>query len=273
MRCSDIGLSTTTTSSGLFDDARTPATVLDGDAHAVDGDEIANLLPCRFFSRPWGLDSSPFFAASKCFTTSSTVPYLASAGVMRRHGRRGPGFLAARFSGWHRLARRAIDHLANCDRRDQAVTTAAAEQRIEEVTGLHETRQRSQLVGAALHVGMAGLPVGRWHPAFAEPGRSRTPGRLHVDHDVRILVDRRHVARQHHADLVGENLRAGIVDNAAAVAAAVETETDIGLVRRNARHAATRLGGATEGGGCLEVRAITGPSHVKKGLASGLCLT
>ena len=42
-------------------------------------------------------------------------------------------------------------------------------------------------------------------------------------------MQRRHVARQHHADLVGENLLAVVVDHAAAVAVAVEAEADVGL--------------------------------------------
>ena len=46
MRASDAGLSTTTTSSGLFDDARTspqvPSSTVTRDA--VDGDEVANRL-------------------------------------------------------------------------------------------------------------------------------------------------------------------------------------------------------------------------------------
>ena len=43
-------------------------------------------------------------------------------------------------------------------------------------------------------------------------------------------MQRRHVARQHHADLVGENLVAVVVDHAAAIAVAVEAEPDVGLV-------------------------------------------
>jgi hypothetical protein len=41
-------------------------------------------------------------------------------------------------------------------------------------------------------------------------------------------MQRRHVAGEHHADLVGENLVALVVDDAAAVAVAVKTEGDIG---------------------------------------------
>ena len=154
---------------------------------------------------------------------------------MRRHGRRRPGFRQRVFQIRHRLAGRAIEHLADRDRRDQAVVIAAAERRVEEeVAGFLETRQRAQFVGAALHVGMAGLPIGDLRALLLQHriGHEQ-PGRFHVDHELRVLVDRRHVARQHHADLVGENLLAGIVDHAAAVAVAVEAEADIGLVRQH----------------------------------------
>ena len=40
----------------------------------------------------------------------------------------------------------------------------------------------------------------------------------------------REIARQHDADLVGEDLVALVVDHAAAVAVAVEAEADVGLV-------------------------------------------
>ncbi len=43
-------------------------------------------------------------------------------------------------------------------------------------------------------------------------------------------MQRRHVARQHDTDLVGENLLALVVHHPAAVAVAVEAERHIGLV-------------------------------------------
>ncbi len=55
-------------------------------------------------------------------------------------------------------------------------------------------------------------------------------GRLHVDDEDGVLVQRRDIAGEHDADLVGEDLVAGIVDDAAAVAVAVEAEADIGAV-------------------------------------------
>ena len=47
---------------------------------------------------------------------------------------------------------------------------------------------------------------------------------------MRVPVHRRHVAREHHADLVGEDLLAFIVNDAAAIAVAVEAERDIGAI-------------------------------------------
>ena len=48
---------------------------------------------------------------------------------------------------------------------------------------------------------------------------------------------RREVAGEHHADLVGEDLLALVVDDAAAVAVAVEAEADVGLVLASPRAA------------------------------------
>ena len=45
----------------------------------------------------------------------------------------------------------------------------------------------------------------------------------------------RQIPRQHHADLVGEDLLALVVDDAAAVAVAVEAERDIGARRLHRR--------------------------------------
>ena len=43
-------------------------------------------------------------------------------------------------------------------------------------------------------------------------------------------MERRQIARQHDADLVGENLLALVVDDSAAVAVAVEAEREVGAV-------------------------------------------
>ena len=54
----------------------------------------------------------------------------------------------------------AVEHVADREREDQPVVVAAAERLVEEeVPGLLEARDRADLVDAALHVGMAGLPV------------------------------------------------------------------------------------------------------------------
>ena len=54
------------------------------------------------------------------------------------------------------------------------------------------------------------------------------PGRLDVDDEGRVRAPLREVARQHDPDLVGEDLGALVVDDAAAVAVAVEAERDVG---------------------------------------------
>src|SRR3954447_14270222 len=73
MRVSDAGLSTTTTSSGLLDDARTkpqlPSSTVTRTPLTVTRSRIG--CPATF---------SPLFCiASKCFTTLSTIPYLVSS--------------------------------------------------------------------------------------------------------------------------------------------------------------------------------------------------
>ena len=53
-------------------------------------------------------------------------------------------------------------------------------------------------------------------------------GRFHIGDEQRALVAGGDVAGEHHADLVGEDRLALIVDHAAAVAVAVEGKTEIG---------------------------------------------
>ena len=131
-------------------------------------------------------------------------------GAVRRHGGRAIGQRQRAVEIGHRALWIAIEHLADRDRGDQPVVIAAADRRVEEeMPGFLEARQRTQLVGVALHVGMAGLPIDGFRTLLLQHGiRDKKPGRFHVDDEQRILVDRRHVARQHHADLVGENLLA-----------------------------------------------------------------
>ncbi len=76
---------------------------------------------------------------------------------------------------------------------------------------------------------MAGLPViGLGTLRFELRIGREEAGRFHVHDELRIGMQLRKIARQHHADLVGEDLVAIVVDDAAAVAIAVEAEADIG---------------------------------------------
>jgi len=52
--------------------------------------------------------------------------------AMRRHGRRRPGFRQRVLQVRHRLAGRAIKHLADRDRGNQAIVIAAPERLVEE---------------------------------------------------------------------------------------------------------------------------------------------
>ena len=95
---------------------------------------------------------------------------------------------------------------------------------------LLEARDRADLVDATFHVGVAGLPV---VGLGAVPQEHRVgheqAGRFHVGHEGRALLQRRDVAREHDADLVGEYLLALVIDHAATVAVAVEAEPHVGL--------------------------------------------
>ena len=74
---------------------------------------------------------------------------------------------------------------------------------------------------------MAGLPVVGGRPLLLQHriGHEQA-GRFDVDDEPGIVVHGGDVARQHDADLVGEDLVALIVDDAAAVAIAVEAKAD-----------------------------------------------
>ena len=130
------------------------------------------------------------------------------------------------------FVRIAVEHVADGEREDHAVVIAAAIGLVEEeVPGLLEAGERAQFVDPPLDVGMAGLPVvGLDAVGFEHRIGEEQAGRFHVDHEGRVLVQARHVARQHDADFVGEDLLAFVVDHAAAVAVAVEAERDVGLV-------------------------------------------
>ena len=76
---------------------------------------------------------------------------------------------------------------------------------------------------------MAGLPIVGLDAALLQHriGQVKAGG-FHIDHELRVLVYRRQVAGQQHADLVGENLMTLVIDHAAAVAIAVEAQAEIG---------------------------------------------
>ena len=85
---------------------------------------------------------------------------------------------------------------------------------------------------------MAGLPI---VDLDAEPFQLRIageqPGRFDVDDEGRVRMQFGEVARQHDADLVGEDLVSLVVDHAAAVAVAVEAEREVGaILLRRRRH-------------------------------------
>ena len=114
---------------------------------------------------------------------------------------------------------------------EKAVVIAAPDRRVEEeMAGFLEAGERLEIGHAALDVGMAGLPIIRLDAiGFQQHGIGHEEaGRFDVDDEGRARVELRQIARQHHADLVGEDLLAAIVDDAAAVAVAIEAEADIG---------------------------------------------
>src|SRR6202163_3764390 len=73
MRCSLTGLSTTTTSSGLLDDARTRPQLPSSTVTRTPLTVTRSRIGCAATFSPL------FCIASKCFTTCATMPYLASS--------------------------------------------------------------------------------------------------------------------------------------------------------------------------------------------------
>ncbi len=130
-----------------------------------------------------------------------------------------------------------------------ASSIAAADRRVEEeVARFLKPRQRAKLANAALDVGVTGLPIVGVRAEFLQHGVGQEQaGRFDVDHEARIRMARGEVAREDHADLVGEDLVAFIVDDAAAIAIAVEAETDVRACSpspsRQARGASSSLRG------------------------------
>ena len=96
---------------------------------------------------------------------------------------------------------------------------------------LLEADQGAGRVAVALDVGMAGLPeLGRGAVLLQHRIGEEEPGRLHVGDEQRARIARGDVAGEHHADLVGEDGFALVVDHAAAVTVAVEGEAEIGAM-------------------------------------------
>ena len=114
---------------------------------------------------------------------------------------------------------------------DEAVVVAAPDRRVEEeVARLLEAGERIQVPDPPLDMRMAGLPEVDRDAIGAKRGIGREQsGRLDVDDEGRPFMQRREVAGEHDADLVGENLLALVVDHAASVAVAVEAEREVGL--------------------------------------------
>ena len=148
------GLSTTTTSSGLFDEARTrpqvPSSTVTRTPLTVTRSRIG-----------WPIDLLALLLR-RLEVLHHIVDHaiLHLVGAVRRHGRRAPGLGQRVLQVRHRLRRIAVEHVADREREDQPVVVAAADRLVEEeVAGLLEAGDRADLVDAPLHVGMAGLPV------------------------------------------------------------------------------------------------------------------
>ena len=151
---SEAGLSTTTTSDGLLDEARTRPQVPSSSVTRTPltvttrGDGLAQQL-LAFRLQAWiflrqRLDHRIFFVV----------------GTLGRHGGRAPGLGQPVIQRRQLLAAGAVQHFQHLDAGDDAVVIAMADRRIEEeMAGLFEARQRAQFGGAALDIGMAGLPV------------------------------------------------------------------------------------------------------------------
>ena len=114
----------------------------------------------------------------------------------------------------------------------EAVIIAAPERRVEEeMAGFLEADQRAGFVAVALDVGVASLPVIRRGAIGLEHrvGEEQA-SRFHVDDEFGASMQAGNVARQHHPDAVGKDFAALIIDDAAAVAVAVEGESHIGAM-------------------------------------------
>jgi hypothetical protein len=85
--------------------------------------------------------------------------------------------------------------------------------------------QGPEFGGLALDVAVAGLPVDGGAAVLRQDGVRRVePRRFDVDDEGRAGIERRQVAGQHQADLIGEDFLALVVDHAATIAVAVEAQ-------------------------------------------------
>ena len=179
---------------------------------------------------------------------------------MRAHGQAGPGVGQGRLQLAQLLPGIAVQHGQHGARRHDAVVVAVTQRPgHEEVARLLEPGQRPDLGGLALDVGVAGLPVDRFRPVGLQHLVGLVEaGRLHIDDEGRVGVQLRQVAGQHQADLVGEDLLAGVVHHPAAVAVAVEAQRQIGpglphALRHLAQHGVVLGVGVVLGEGEVEV--------------------
>ena len=138
MRASDTGLSTTTTSSGLLDEARTrpqvPSSTVTRTPLTVTRSRIA-----------WPATFSPFaLRGLEVLHHLVDDAVFGLVGAMRRHGRRAPGLRQRVLEVRHVLSGIAVEHVADGERGDQAVVIAAAERLVEERSGRISRSRRAR---------------------------------------------------------------------------------------------------------------------------------
>ena len=198
-----------------------PCAVIHGYAHAVHRHQLANILADQLFA------FFPHAGENLHHAVHDLILHL--VGAIGRHGGRAPCHGQCFAQIRHLLVRIAVQHVANGDGGDEAVVIAAPDRRVEEiVAGFFEAHQRVDLVGAALDVGMPGLPVIR-RGAIGPQYRvgEEEAGRFHIDDEFRILEPCGKIAREHYPHLVGKDFLARIVHHAAAVAIAVKGKSYI----------------------------------------------
>ena len=198
-----------------------PCAVCQHDADAVYRDQFTDGLPGQLAAvrgNSLKVRHGLFNDAVFCFI-----------GAVRRHGRRSPRLGQVPVQVRHGLFWLALQHAQNGDGGCQPVIIAKPVRLAQEiVAGLLKSRDRTELIGAPLHVGMPGFPVIRARALRFENRVSLVKScGFHIDDELRVFVFRRHEAGQHDPDLVGENLVALIVDHAAAVAVTIKSQADI----------------------------------------------